>query len=109
MDTDDEGHWYLVIHNGLDGLSRPAMEYYLDTALRKAGKTRTKACLEDTCIYGTDMEDFLYDIFLIKTPSCEVLRKQNCEIRKVLCTGFYRDRLTDPERNPLSVKRYHPV
>jgi RNA-splicing ligase RtcB len=41
------------------------VDYYLDTALRKAGKERANACLEDTCLYGTDMEDFLHDMTLL--------------------------------------------
>ncbi len=64
MDRDEEGRFYLVVHNGLGSLSRPAVEYYLDAALKKAGRTRADACLEDTCLYGTDMENFLQDMSL---------------------------------------------
>ena len=74
MDRDDEGRWYLVVHNGLGSLSRPAVDYYLDAALRKAGKTRANARLEDTCIYGRDMEDFLHDMALF-VELCEINRK----------------------------------
>ena len=78
MDRDDEGHFYLVVHNGLGSLSRPAVEYYLDAALRKAGKTRTDACLEDTCLYGKEMADFLHDMALF-VELCKINRKYMTE------------------------------
>ena len=78
MDRDDEGRFYLVVHNGLGSLSRPAVEYYLDVALGKAGKTREDACLEDTCLYGRDMEDFLHDMALF-VELCEINRRHMTE------------------------------
>ena len=78
MDRDDDGRWYLVVHNGMGSLSRPAVEYYLDVALGKAGKTRANACLEDTCLYGRDMEDFLHDMALF-VELCEINRRHMTE------------------------------
>lgn len=38
LDRDEDGNYYLVVHNGLGGLSNPAVRYYRRMALQRAGK-----------------------------------------------------------------------
>ena len=71
LDRDEDGHLYLVVHNGLGALGVPVLSYYLDKVL--SGK-RKSVTLEDTFLYGKDMDDYLHDMEII-TDVCRVNRR----------------------------------
>ena len=71
LDRDGNGNLYLVVHNGLGTLGAPVLNYYLDKVLSGKGKSVT---LEDTFLYGKDMDDYLHDMEII-TDVCRVNRK----------------------------------
>ncbi|MCR5491215.1 MAG: RtcB family protein, partial [Bacilli bacterium] len=62
LDEGEAGALYLIVHNGLGLLSSPAWDFYLNKALKSAGKTKENATLSDTEIRGKDKEDFLFDM-----------------------------------------------
>ena len=65
LDRDDEGGLYLVVHNGLGRLGSPVLRHYRDLALRKTGKVGGEVELEDTFLFGQDMEDYIHDMDII--------------------------------------------
>ena len=62
LDKDEEGNIYLVVHNGLGGLSGEAVDFYMAKALQNAGKTKENATLEDAILVGKDKADFQDDM-----------------------------------------------
>ena len=62
LDRDEEGGIYLVVHNGLGGLSGEAVSYYLSKALQNSGKNKENATLADTILLGKDKEEFKEDM-----------------------------------------------
>ena len=66
LDSDDDGRLYLTVHNGLCSLSRIVRDWYYRRTLRKCGMTEDSARLEDSCIYGQDMDDYLHDMQILE-------------------------------------------
>lgn len=82
LDRDDDGGMYLVVHNGLGRLGSPILRHYMDLALRKSGKRDDNAELEDTFLYGQDMENYLHDMDII----VDVCRKNRRYITEKIIT-----------------------
>ena len=74
LDSDDDGRLYLVVHNGLGGLSRPVVNHYLDMVLAGTGRTVRQACMEETCLYGRERDDYLHDMKVFEDV-CRVNRR----------------------------------
>ena len=61
-DCDDTGKVYLIVHNGLGALSKPAVDFYRQKAVAAAGKTPADARMEDTLLFGKDRDAYLHDM-----------------------------------------------
>ncbi len=66
LDADDQGTLYLIVHNGLGALSYPAVCHYRRIACSASGKRWQDATFEDSCLYGEDMNHFLFDMKLFE-------------------------------------------
>jgi hypothetical protein len=73
IDRDLGGRNYLIVHNGVEGVSAAVLRHYLELALHKAGKSMDMPYrLEDTLLSGEDLDDYLHDMQL-----CIELSKKN--------------------------------
>ena len=67
LDKDDEGNIYLVIHSGSRHLGVEVCEYYLRTGQKENQmKKQGYAPYEMTCISGSLMSDYLYDLNIMQ-------------------------------------------
>ena len=81
LDIDDQGMLFLVVHNGLGALSYPAVCHYRRIACSASGKSWQEASFEDTCLYGEDMEHFLFDMKIFE----EVCRENRNYMIDYIC------------------------